>query len=214
MQAIPDDDTPRLEARNLRGAVFRNVDLRLAAGECVALTGPSGSGKTVLLRALADLDPNHGEVMLDGVPRERFAPSAWRRALALLPAEPAWWGARVGEHFPEGDEPPLAALGLPPQALQWDVTRCSSGERQRLALLRALASEPRVLLLDEPTANLDADSRGRVEALIEEFLRGGGAALWVTHDPEQARRVARRRLHLLHGELRRDDPAAQEGARR
>lgn len=201
--------SPRLEVRRLSGSVFRDADLCIAAGDCVALTGPSGSGKTVLLRAIADLDPNAGEVMLDGEPRSGFSPSAWRRALALVPAEPAWWGTRVGEHFPDGGDPRLAVLGLPAEALDWDVARCSSGERQRLALLRALVLAPRALLLDEPTANLDADSRGQVESLIAEFRRNGGAVLWVTHDPEQALRVAGRRLLLAHGELSSADEAKE-----
>lgn len=198
---------PRLEVHELCGSVFRDLSLSLAPGECVTLTGPSGSGKTVLLRAIADLDPNQGQVMLDGVSRSRFTPSDWRKALALLPAEPAWWGAHIGEHFPSDCKPPLETLGLAPQALDWDVTRCSSGERQRLALLRALVQKPRVLLLDEPTANLDADSRERVETLMADFRRAGGSVLWVTHDAAQARRVARRHLRFESGELRSSDDA-------
>lgn len=197
----PTAEKLRLEVRGLTGSVFRGLDLTLAAGECVALTGASGSGKTVLLRAIADLDPNEGAVSLDGLPRRRFAPSAWRRALALVPAEPAWWGTLIGEHFPVDGTPPLAALGLPDAILEWEVARCSSGERQRLALLRALVLKPRVLLLDEPTANLDAGSRAQVEALVADFQRAGGAVLWVTHDEEQARRVARRRLVLTQSGL-------------
>lgn len=212
MDAPIDKPPPRLEVRGLSGSVFHDASLRIAAGECVALTGPSGSGKTVLLRAIADLDPNVGEVMLDGEPRSGFPASAWRKALALVPAEPAWWGTKVGEHFPDDGEPQLAALGLPEEALEWEVARCSSGERQRLALLRALILAPRALLLDEPTANLDADSRERVESLVAEFRRKGGAVLWVTHDPEQAMRVAGHRLLLAHGELSAADVAKELNA--
>lgn len=202
MDATTESKVPRLEVRRLCGRVFRDASLTLAPGECVALTGPSGSGKTVLLRAIADLDPNEGEVRLDGEARERFAPSVWRRTLALVPAEPAWWGRTVAEHFPPAAEAALHSLGLPTEAMGWEVLRCSSGERQRLALLRALVLAPRVLLLDEPTANLDADSRERVEALVARYRHDGGAVLWVTHDPEQARRVAGRRLVLTDGTLR------------
>ena len=190
-----------LEVRALHTAVLHSVALTLAAGECVALSGPSGSGKTVLLRALADLDPNQGVVTLEGAARERFAPAQWRHEVALVPAEPAWWEARVGEHFPAPPPVPLSRLGLPEEALDWEVARCSSGERQRLAILRALAMKPRVLLLDEATANLDAANRGRVEDLIEDFRRAGGGVLWVTHDEEQAARIAQRRLWVHEGRL-------------
>ncbi|WP_455383973.1 ABC transporter ATP-binding protein [Acidihalobacter prosperus] len=212
MDSPIEKSAPRLEVVRLSGSVFHDASLSLGAGECVALAGPSGSGKTVLLRAIADLDPNEGDVLLDGEPRRRFPPSAWRRALALVPAEPAWWGVRVGEHFPEGSDPDLSVLGLPPDALDWEVARCSSGERQRLALLRALTLEPRVLLLDEPTANLDVQSRARVEELVDRFCDHGGAVLWVTHDPEQALRVAGRRLELAHGELCAADEAKEAEA--
>ncbi|APZ41959.1 ABC transporter ATP-binding protein [Acidihalobacter ferrooxydans] len=199
--------TSLLDVCALRGSVFADINLQLAAGECVALSGPSGSGKTVLLRALVDLDPNEGEVALDGEPRRSFAPAEWRRSVALVPAEPAWWGTLVSEHFPVGCKPPLAMLGLSAQALDWEVARCSSGERQRLALLRALVREPRVLLLDEATANLDETSRGRVEVLIADFQRSGGAVLWVTHDAAQAARVAQRWLTLRDGRLLQVDTA-------
>ncbi|MEJ2479444.1 MAG: ATP-binding cassette domain-containing protein [Acidihalobacter sp.] len=212
MDSPAEKSVPRLDVVRLSGSVFHDASLSLAAGECVALAGPSGSGKTVLLRAIADLDPNEGDVLLDGEPRGRFPPADWRRALALVPAEPAWWGVRVGEHFPEGSEPDLSVLGLPADALDWEVARCSSGERQRLALLRALTLEPQVLLLDEPTANLDAQSRARVEDLVGRFCGQGGAVLWVTHDPEQALRVAGRRLELANGELCAADDAKEAEA--
>jgi phosphate-transporting ATPase len=85
-------------------------------------------------------------------------------------------------------------LGLPADADGWPMTRPSSGERLRLALVRALMNRPRVLLLDEPTAALDAASVSLVEALISDELSAGLAVVWVSHDPAQVTRVARRRL--------------------
>jgi ABC-type iron transport system FetAB ATPase subunit len=83
------------------------------------------------------------------------------------------------------------------------VARLSSGERQRLALLRLLANTPRVLLLDEPTANLDPASTLRVEAVIGEFRKTHRAAvIWVSHDPAQIARVANRHLRVSGSELR------------
>ncbi len=171
-------------------------------GECVGISGPSGSGKTRLLRAVADLDVHEGQVALDGVPREHFRPSDWRRRVGLLPADNHWWLERIGDHLGDIDEEALERLGLEPDLLTQPVTRLSSGERQRFALLRLLANRPVVLLLDEPTANLDAQSAARVEALLECYRRSARASvLWVSHDLEQIRRVARHRLRMQHGQL-------------
>lgn len=181
----------RIEA--LRGAHFGPVSLSLGRGETVIVSGPSGSGKTLFLRAVADLDPNEGRVLLNGVKREAIPPAVWRRRVGLLPAEPAWWAPTVGEHFPPHAEPPLEALGLPGDALSWTVPRLSTGERQRLALLRLLANGPDVLLLDEPTANLDARSRERVEGLLLRYCEDSRCGtLWVTHDTGQGRRLGAR----------------------
>ena len=191
-----------LHIEALRGDGLGPIDLRIEAGECVCLSGPSGAGKTRLLRAIADLDPHAGTVSLDGVDATRMAAPAWRRAVALLPADSRWWGARVAEHFPRDAQPDPAQVGLPQDALQWNVERLSSGERQRLALLRVLANQPKVLLLDEPTANLDAANAERIEALIAEYKTAHAAAvIWVSHDAQQIVRVADRRLLIDHGRL-------------
>lgn len=179
--------------------ILQPVDLELAAGRCVCLSGPSGSGKTRLLRAIADLDPNAGGAWLDEVAREAVTAHQWRRRVAYLPAESAWWSDTVGEHF--AAKPDLPALGLPAEALDWSVARLSSGERQRLALLRLASLAPRVMLLDEPTANLDADSAAAVEAWLAERQAAGVGLLWVSHDPAQIRRVADRWLRIEDGRL-------------
>ncbi len=191
------------EVESLRSGGRPPVSFRLQAGERVCLWGPSGCGKTRLLRALVDLDPSEGAVSLKGTRREQVPAALWRRRVALLPAESRWWAATVGEHFADPGAVPFARLGLDPQAADWSVERLSSGERQRLALLRVLAGRPEVLLLDEPTANLDAASSERVEALIGQYLADSGAAcLWVSHDREQRRRLCARSLAMnAEGEL-------------
>lgn len=203
---------PTLELRAVATGHVGPLDLRIGAGECVSLRGASGSGKSLLLRALADLDPHAGEVWLDGVACSAMPAPQWRRKVVLVAAESQWWHARVGAHFPPGFERArLAALDLPGEALDWEVTRCSTGERQRLALLRALALQPAALLLDEPTAHLDADSSARVEALVADYRRDRAAAvLWVSHDARQAARVASRRLVLREGRLEADTDTAED----
>jgi phosphate-transporting ATPase len=192
-----------LSIRQLSRPGVAPFDLDLGDGECVALSGPSGAGKTLLLRAIADLDPNRGEIGLDGVPRESIPAPQWRRKVTYLPAEPGWWADGVGAHFPDHQAAAalLPALGLPPEALSWPVSRLSTGERQRLALARVLLLSPRVMLLDEPTSALDSETTVRVEAILKEHLAGGAAILLVTHTPEQAGRLGQRCLMIDRGRV-------------
>ena len=91
--------TPRLELRGLRSALAGPFDLTLAAGEALAVTGPSGAGKSVFLRMVADLDPNEGEALLDGVPRRSMSGPVWRARVGYAAAEPGWWHEQVSAHF-------------------------------------------------------------------------------------------------------------------
>ena len=108
-----------------------------------------------------------------------------------MPADSGWWEPTVGAHFDDGEAGTGFAvrLGLPADCLGWPVTRLSTGERQRLALARALAVRPSVLLLDEPTASLDEASTAAAESLLRDWLGDGGALLVVTHDAAQADRM-------------------------
>ena len=197
-------DTPILQVRDFRTNLFKPASFSLSAGECVAVRGPSGAGKTLLLRAIADLDPNEGLVCLDGHDRSMIAGPEWRRLVGYLPAEPGWWADTVGEHFSEWTAALAVVkdLGLPEEAKAWPITRLSTGERLRLALVRAMMLRPKVLLLDEPTASLDPASVAAVEALIATRVRAGLAVLWVSHDAEQAKRVAHRLLLVDGGQVR------------
>ena len=193
-----------LEVRDLRTHILKSASLTLSGGECVAVTGPSGAGKTLLLRAIVDLDPNQGFVSLDGRDRSTIAAPEWRRLVGYVPAEPGWWAETVGEHFPDWAAGcALAAkLGFPEGVQNWPIARLSTGERLRLALVRALMMRPKVLLLDEPTAALDPASIDAVESVMSCRIRAGLAVLWVTHDVAQAGRVAGRRLFVEGGCLR------------
>ncbi len=168
--------------------------LGIAGGECLGLVGASGAGKSLLLRAIADLDPHGGRLLLDEMACDQVPAPVWRRQVALLPAESGWWHDRVDEHFqnfaalePEA----LARLGFTAEVGGWQVSRLSTGEKQRLAVLRMLENKPRVLLLDEPTASLDAANVTAVEKMLLDYGREKPAAmLWVSHDPDQLARVA------------------------
>ncbi len=175
--------------------------LDFGRGECVALTGPSGAGKTLLLRAIADLDPNRGSVFLDQVNRNDFTAPAWRRAVGYLAAESGWWADDVGVHFPDHERAAalLVELGIVADALNWQVARLSTGERQRLAFARLALVAPKVMLLDEPTSGLDPESISLVEDFLHQRLAAGGAILLVTHAADQAGRLAGRRFRMTAG---------------
>ncbi len=193
-----------LSVRDLRRPGLVEASFELADGECLGVRGPSGSGKTLLLRAIADLDPNDGIVQLDGRSRADMPAPAWRRLVAYVPAEPGWWAETVGAHFPDwsGALPLIEALGLPAASADWPVPRLSTGERQRYAVVRALVLRPRVLLLDEPTSGLDPDGVAAVERQVSRHLAEGASAIWVTHDVSQANRMARRCLAVDRGRVR------------
>jgi ABC-type iron transport system FetAB ATPase subunit len=165
--------------------------------ELVCLSGPSGSGKSLLLRAIADLIVHQGETCLDDKKCSAVNPVSWRQWVGLLPAESAWWHDRVGDHFKYQKHDYLNALNLPDESLDWEVSRCSTGEKQRLAIARLLQLKPKALLLDEPTASLDAASVKKVEAVIQQYASEFNVpVIWVSHDEEQIKRLAHRVLRI------------------
>ena len=192
--------TERLRIANLLSALAGPFDLELAAGECVAITGPSGAGKSLFLRMVADLDPSQGEVFLEGVERRTLPAPAWRRKVVYNAAEPGWWHERVADHFPgtelEAARAMAPRLALAPALLDAPVLQLSTGERQRMALIRALALASPVLLLDEATGALDEDSTLLVEAVLRERLAAGVAIAMVTHSAAQAGRLGSRHLRM------------------
>lgn len=191
-----------LTVTNLRIQGRGPFDLTLAKDECVAISGASGSGKSLLLRAIADIESHQGECRLDNQCCAQMPAPQWRRHVALLPAKPQWWFDTVAEHFQHRDEQALSQLGFGSDTWQWQISRLSSGEQQRLALLRLLQHQPRVLLLDEPTASLDSENCQRVEQLVQHYQSQHHCPIvWVTHDLQQARRVANRHYILNNTSL-------------
>ncbi|WP_445148821.1 ABC transporter ATP-binding protein [Baekduia sp. Peel2402] len=177
--------------------VLRDLDLDIAPGEFVALLGKTGCGKTTLLRVLAGLDPaTAGTVDAPGRPAVVFQEPRllpWKRVrdnvtLGLANAEDRATSA-------------LREVGLQDHAGAWPVT-LSGGEAQRVALARALVREPRLLLLDEPFAALDALTRIKMHALVSALWRAHRpAVLLVTHDVDEALLLADRVIVMADGRI-------------
>lgn len=200
------------------GAVraVEDVSFRLEQGDAVALLGPSGSGKTTVLRLIAGFEePDAGEVWLHGrlasgrgellPPRERNIGfvfqqptlwphmTVWQHLLFAARERPARARARLREL--------LDAVGLHELADRYPG-ELSGGQARRVALARALAAQPKLLLLDEPLTNLDGQAREEMQAIIQATARELGCALLcVTHDEREAAAMTTRRLHIAAGRL-------------
>ncbi len=215
-----------LEARSVTAGyggdpILRDVTLGVEAGTFTAVIGPNGSGKTTLLRALLGLlAPSSGEVLLDGKPLASTPRLELARAAALVAqdAPPLWdfsalEAVLLGRHprrasgWFDGDEDVRAAE----QALQSAgaselasrrMATLSGGQQQRVAIAAALAQEPRVLLLDEPTANLDLAAQVQTYTLVRDLCRSRKiAALAVTHDVTLAAMFCDRVAVLVNGRI-------------
>jgi len=194
---------PLFSAREIRTDVIGPWNVTLPAGTITALHGPSGSGKSLLLRSLADLDPHTGTLSVGGTDSLAVDGPAWRKRVGMLPSESAWWTDTVGDHFPDADPSIVTRLGFDANVFTWTIARLSSGERQRLGLARLLAHQPQILLLDEPTANLDEENTALIEGLIGNYVREDErAALWVSHDRDQWQRLGKRQYAIVGDELR------------
>ena len=180
--------------------VLNDVRMRLPVG-ANSLLGPSGSGKSTLLRLLNRLaDPDSGRVLYEGRDVREYDPLALRREVSLVPQLPALIDGTVHDNIAYG--PRLAGrsfnarsclelAGLDPAFEDRDASKLSVGEQQRVMLARALALEPRVLLLDEPTSALDQAARDAVESTLRRLsARTAISLVIVTHDIAQAGRLA------------------------
>jgi tungstate transport system ATP-binding protein len=194
------------------GAVqaLSGVNLRIAPGERVALIGPNGSGKSSLLRVLDGLlRPHTGSVLRDTAMRQAMVfqrPFALRASVLFNVALGLWLR---GTRWRDAREQALAALhrvGLADRALR-NARTLSGGELQRLALARAWAMRPNVLLLDEPTAALDPHAKREVENLMEEFANAGTTLVFASHNLGQVKRLAQRVVYLQQGRVLADLPA-------
>ncbi|NOR51079.1 MAG: ATP-binding cassette domain-containing protein [Gammaproteobacteria bacterium] len=196
------DPIARLTLKQLSTLNLQPVSLSIHHGETISISGPSGAGKSLLLRSICDLIEHQGDVLLNGVSYLKIPAHLWRKYVGMLAAESYWWHERMGDHFNSIDDDQLAELGLSAKLLDQNVTECSTGERQRLALLRLLHNRPQVLLLDEPTSGLDQASAKLVETVIANYVsKEQAAVIWVSHDPQQCQRVAQHRFEIKDGSI-------------
>ncbi len=199
------DGRAGLSIKALRSSLAGPFALEVPRGAALAISGASGSGKSLFLRMVADLDPNEGEVALAGVSRSSLSAPLWRRRVPYVAAESGWWAQSVHAHFPPVQLPRARALaerlGVGAPAFDGPVDRLSTGERQRLALVRALILDSPALLLDEPTGPLDPASVARFEAVLLERMAAGTTIVLVSHDPAQAARLGARRLRMVDRRL-------------
>jgi len=223
-----------LEARHVTvrygraaATALEGVSCRVEPARLVAVAGPNGSGKTTLVRALSGLvSPSAGEVLVEGRPVRQWPRAELARVLGVVPQrEEIAFPLRVEETVMLGRYARLGPLAPPSRADRDAVgaalQRCdigglagrsidslSGGEWQRVRLARALAQEPRVLLLDEPTASLDVRHEMELLELVRTLVEGGMAGLVVTHELNLAARFADRILLLDRGHVAADGPPA------
>lgn len=192
-----------LRIDKLKVAPLPPLSFSVSDGECLLIEGPSGSGKTRLLRAIADLDPAPGHAVLNGIERHEIPAPEWRRKVRYAAAEPAWWTDTARPAFTVQHAATagrlqrlLLSLALNETVLDQPLATLSTGERQRLALARALIDEPAVLLLDEPVSALDLQSAALVAELLRFQMLAGRTLVITAHDDNPVTRLAHARLQL------------------
>lgn len=187
--------------------VLEDLSLRLPDGGVTVLAGPSGAGKSTVLRLCNRLVvPSSGVVRFRGDDVARLDPVSLRRRVGMVFQRPTPFPGTVRDNLAEAarlDDAAaaelLALVALPADLLERDAERLSGGEAQRMCLARTLATGCEVVLADEITSSLDRDAAAEVERSVRGLVEGGRSVVWVTHDDDQARRVADHRVELGSG---------------
>jgi putative ABC transport system ATP-binding protein len=195
--------------------ILDDVSLQVAEGDFVMISGPSGSGKSTLLKMFSHLiSPTSGEVLYRGRDMMSYDPVQLRREISYCVQSGALFGRTVEDNmrFPfetrgkSFDRAAAAGLlkrfGLGEDILGEEVRNLSGGEKQRVGLARTLVMKPAVVLLDEVTSALDQENTRIVEEAVRGLSDAGTTVLWITHSPEQSRRLGNKLLTVEDGRIR------------
>lgn len=190
--------------------VLHEVTTSFRQDTITAIVGPSGAGKTSLLRCINRLeDPHEGRILLDGTDTRTLDPTELRRRVGMIFQTPVLFEGGVRTNLAYGLngvseddlEAALDSAGLSASFLERESPALSVGQAQRVCIARALVRHPEVLLLDEPTSALDVKAAARIEDLLGSLAARGLTLILVTHNLEQAKRVADRAVLVIDGRI-------------
>lgn len=200
---------------NENKTILKDITLSIDHGDYISIVGPSGSGKSTFLKLCCHLiSPSKGTILYNNKSIMEHDPIELRKDIAYCFQTPYLFGKTVMDNisFPysirnnkmdlERVEELFLLFNLDKNYLKEDIKNLSGGEKQRIALIRTLLFKPQLLLLDEVTSALDVDNTLIVENVIKSLNRDGTTVLWVTHNPEQSRKNANKRLTIESGEIK------------
>ncbi|WP_340081072.1 ABC transporter ATP-binding protein [Streptococcus agalactiae] len=194
--------------------VLNDINFAIDEGDFVSIVGPSGSGKSTVLKLASGLmSPTAGHIFFDGKDLNQLEPVESRKMISYCFQTPHLFGNTVEDNisFPyhirhekvdyRRVDNLFQRFEMDQSYLKQDVKKLSGGEKQRIALIRQLLFEPKVLLLDEVTSALDNHNKAIVEKVIKSLHDKGITILWITHDEEQSRRFANKVLKVVNGSI-------------
>ncbi len=189
-------------------ALLTDVDADVVSGAITVVAGPSGAGKSTLLRLGDRLDiPTSGRVLFEGADIAGIDPRRLRRSIGMVFQRPVMFAGSVADNLrvadsdvsPSGMNEVLVQVGLDGSMLERTGDDLSGGEAQRVCIARTLLTQPKVLLMDEPTSSLDPTNRRSIELLVRELADRGLGIMWVSHDHDQVSRLADHLIVLREG---------------
>lgn len=194
----------KIDRLNQEFMTFGPVSFNVNKKEIVGIIGESGAGKSILLKSIADMLPHDGKIFLDDIEQQDMKAKDWRKQVALLPAEVVFWNRKIKDDLKTAESSVIKKFGFnPEEILEKNTDDLSSGEKQRIGLLRIFENRPKVLLLDEPSANLDEKNKMILEEIVLDYIeKNNASAVWVAHDPDQLKRVSSKIYQITQNSFR------------